>query len=99
MPYIIFYQKIFLCNNRKFLEKKYGLSKKTLTFNDNLKILYKNETVTYYREFEKIGKKKFLEFLGYNFKSNIEFENNNNFNFDKSNYPLFKVKKENDDSY
>lgn len=99
MPYIIFYQKIFLCNNRKFLEKKYGLSKKTLTFNDNLQILYKNETVTYYREVEKIGKKKFLEFLGYNFKSNIEFDNNNNFNFDKSNYPLFKVKKENDDSY
>ena len=39
----------------------------------NLQILYKNETVTYYREVEKIGKKKFLEFLGYNFKSNIEF--------------------------
>ena len=99
MPYIIFYQRIFLCNNRTFLENKYGISKKTLTFDDNLQILNQTETVTYYKEVEKIGKKKFLEFLGYNINSKIEIELKDynyidNYKIKKKKYPLFEVKKD-----
>ena len=99
MPYIIFYQRIFLCNNRTFLENKYGISKKTLTFDDNLQILNQTETVTYYKEVEKIGKKKFLEFLGYNINSKIEIELKDynyidNYKLSQKKYPLFEVKKD-----
>ena len=99
MPYIIFYQKIFLCTNRTFLENKYGISKRTLTFDDNLQILNQTETVTYYKEVEKIGKKKFLEFLGYNINSKIEIELKDynyidNYKLSQKKYPLFEVKKD-----
>ncbi len=99
MTYITFYQRIFLCNNRSFLENKYGISKRTLTFDDNLQLLNQTETVTYYKEVEKIGKKKFLEFLGYNINSKIEIELKDynfidNYKLSQKKYPLFEVKKD-----
>ena len=108
MSYIIFYKKIFLCSNRTFLEEKYGLNESTLTFKDNLENMFETETLNYIKEVERIGKKKFIEFIGYdvnnlNFGKGIETEikdidstisSSGNFKFGLNrNYNLFEVRK------
>jgi len=109
MSYINFYKKIFLCSNRNYLEEKYGLSENTLTFKDNLELMSENENINYIKEVEKIGKKKFIEFVGFENNKNIYFgksieselkdidstiSSNGHFNFgSKKKINLFEVKK------
>ena len=109
MYYINFYKKIFLCSNRNFLEEKFGLSENTLTFKDNLELMSENENINYIKEVEKIGKKKFIEFVGFENNKNIYFgksieselkdidstiSSNGHFNFgSKKKINLFEVKK------
>ena len=109
MSYINFYKKIFLCSNRNYLEEKYGISENTLTFKDNLELMSENENINYIKEVEKIGKKKFIEFVGFENNKNIYFgksieselkdidstiSSNGHFNFgSKKKINLFEVKK------
>ena len=93
LSYISFYKRIFLCTNRTYLEENYGLSENTLTFKDNLEIMYETENPNYIKEVEKIGKKQFIEFIGYN-KKKLKFGKDQKEIKDiNKNYLLFKVKK------
>ena len=64
MSYIYFYKHFFLCDNRNYLEKNYGICNKTYTLSDQMKILRKKETDIYCKEFELTARQKFLLFLG-----------------------------------
>ena len=93
LSYISFYKRIFLCINRTYLEENYDLSENTLTFKDNLEIMYETENPNYIKEVEKIGKKQFIEFIGYN-KKKLKFGKDQKEIKDiNKNYLLFKVKK------
>ena len=93
LSYISFYKRIFLCTNRTYLEENYGLKENTLTFKDNLEIMYETENPNYIKEVEKIGKKQFIEFIRYN-KKKVKFGKDQKEIKDiNKNYLLFKVKK------
>ena len=64
MSYIYFYKHFFLCDDRNYLEKNYGICNKTYTLSDQMKILRKKETDIYCKEFELTARQKFLLFLG-----------------------------------
>ncbi len=93
LSYISFYKKIFLCTNRTYLEENYGISENTLTFKDNLEIMYETENPNYIKEVEKIGKKQFIEFIGYNKKKFKFVKDQKEIKDINKNYLLFKVKK------
>lgn len=78
ISYLSFYKKYFLCDNRNSLEICYGISSKTLTLNDQLKVLSKKESKNYCKEFEIAAKNKFLLFLDLE-EDNINKNNNNIF--------------------
>lgn len=82
ISYLSFYKKYFLSDNRNSLEICYGISSKTLTLNDQLKVLSKKESKNYCKEFEIAAKNKFLLFLDLE-EDNINKNNNNIFIIEK----------------
>ena len=64
MSYVYFYKHFFLCDDRNYLEKNYGICNKTYTLSDQMTILRKKESDIYCKEFELTARQKFLLFLG-----------------------------------